>query len=136
MMPHEKDRILELFADESRWCRTSEANDAQGQPVQFDSPTAVAWDVAGALCQLFGWKRACVLFEQIEHHVTGHKRRFQYDHDPVLEAMIALQNFNDKEGQTFEAVLAKLRTMRTWQGRTAEVEHLGKEEIVPLTEML
>lgn len=128
MMVHEKDRILELFNDESRWCRTSEASDVAGRPVQFDSPAAVAWDLAGALCQLFGWKRATVLFGQLDYHLTGRKRRYRYDQDPIIEPMIALQDYNDRDDQTFEAIMSKLRTVRTWQGRAHESENpIGQE---------
>ena len=71
MMPDEKAQLLALLEDERRWCRDAEARDADGNSVSFHDATAVAWDITGALCRLFGWRRACELFRQLDRHIHG-----------------------------------------------------------------
>jgi len=125
MMPEEQAEILALFECEERWCREAEASDANGEPVQFDDSDAVAWDITGAMCLLFGWPRARVLFGQLEQHITGQKRPYRYDRDPVIDAMVALQDFNDRTETTYETLLAHLRTMPVWHGAAGTPELAG-----------
>ena len=118
MMPEEKDKLLAFFDSEQRWCRDSEASDLQGDPVKFHDPEAVAWDLTGALCRLFGGQRAGVLFGQVERHLYGKKRLQRFDRDPVVESMVALQEYNDQADTSFEALFLQLCKMPTWQGHT------------------
>ena len=71
MLPEEKSKLLELFATPETWCQHAEAIDATGEGVSYDDDHAVAWDLSGALCKLFGWKRAHVLFEHMSRHMLG-----------------------------------------------------------------
>jgi len=116
MMPEEKDKLLALFDSEQRWCQDAEASDSHGEPVKFHDPEAVAWDLTGALCRLFGSQRARVLFEQLDRHLFG-KRVKRFNRDPVVEAMVALQEYNDRADTTFETLFLQLRKLPTWHGR-------------------
>lgn len=116
MMPDEKNKLLALFDSDERWCQDAEARDASGAAVQYDDPAAVAWDMTGALCYLFGWRRTGVLLGQIERHIRGRKRRYRYDQDPVIESMLALQDYNDRPDTTFETMITQLATMPVWSG--------------------
>jgi hypothetical protein len=110
MSPDEKDRLLALFDHESRWCQEAEARDAEGEPVHFDSEDAVAWDLVGALCRLFGWARATELFGQIARHVLRRINRCSPFGSPI-SAMAALVDFNDDPQLDFAILLAKLQIL-------------------------
>jgi len=115
MMPDEKAQVLALFEDAGRWCRNAEALDANGDAVHYDDDAAVAWDVTGGLCWLFGWQRACVLFEQLDRHIHGKRPvRGWPANDPELDAMVSLQAFNDQHDTTFEIVRERLESMPVW----------------------
>ncbi len=116
MMADEKDKLLALLDSEIRWCQDAEASDSQGCPVKFNDPAAVAWDITGALCRLFGWQRARVLFGQLEQHISGRKRLHRFNRDPVIESMVALQDYNDRADTTFETILTQLGTMPVRNG--------------------
>jgi hypothetical protein len=119
MMPDEKERLLKLFEHESRWCREAEAHNAHGDAVYYDDSAAVAWDITGALCQLFGWRRAAVLFGQLDRHINGRRGAFGWPaRDSEIDAMVALQNFNDRAETTFGIVKERLVTMPVWHGNT------------------
>ncbi len=115
MMANEKDRLLALFVRDTRWCQDAEARDVCGAAVRFSDPGATAWDITGAMCCLFGWKRACILFGQLERHI--HKRRpFYGNRNEAIQSMITLQAFNDRPETVFEFVIAMLKTMPVWAG--------------------
>ncbi len=116
MMPDEKNRLLALFESEERWCQQAEARDERGAAVQYDDPAATAWDVTGALCHLFGWRRTEVLLGQVERHISGSKRHYRYNEDPVIASMLALQSYNDRPDTTFDALRSQLETMPVWSG--------------------
>ena len=122
MLRDEKDQLLALFDAPKRWCRDVEACDAKGEPVSYDDITAVAWDITGALCHLFGWNRACELFGQIARQIKPATRRQAWEsRDPSIEAMRTLQEFNDKEGMTFERLRTTLEALPIWSaGRRVE----------------
>ena len=118
MMPEEKQQLLALFDDERKWCRGAEAHDADSDAVRYDAAGAVAWDMTGALCRLFGWRRACVLFEQLDRHING--RRLTVGRpagDAEMDAMGALQDFNDQVDMTFDRVRERIETMPVWHGK-------------------
>jgi hypothetical protein len=110
MMQNEKDKLLALFENESRWCRRVEARDARGDPVHYNDEAATAWDVVGGLCFLFGWERACTLFVQVGRHITGVKRGHAH-RDVEMAAMASLQDFNDERDTTYDLVMERLRDM-------------------------
>ncbi len=115
MLTNEKDKLLALFGSDARWCQDAEARDACGAPVKFHDPVATAWDVTGAMCCLFGWKRACTLFGQLERHI--HKRRpFYGNRNPAIESMVTLQAYNDRPETIFEFILTLLKSMPVWTG--------------------
>jgi hypothetical protein len=113
MIQDEKDNLLSLFAREENWCQEVEARDQQGEPVRFDDEAAVAWDLVGALCHLFGWSRASKLFVQIIRRITGPSYRWT-SQDRAMAAMRALQDFNDRQETTYETIVATLRDMPVW----------------------
>ena len=108
MKPNEKARMLALFEKQSQWCKHVEAHDRQGQPVHYDDKTAVAWDLVGGMCFLFGWERACALFKEVERHVSG-LHRCQAARDPEMAALASLTDFNDKRDTTHDLIMAQLR---------------------------
>lgn len=118
MMQDEKDRLLALFEEESRWCQRVEARDKQGRPVHYSDGRAAAWDVVGGMCFLFGWDRACKLFVQVSRQVTGLKRS-RLVRDPEMAAMASLQDFNDRCDTTFDLIRDRLRDMRVYSRRLA-----------------
>ena len=100
MMPEEKEQLLALLDHERRWCRDAEAHDANSDAVHYNDGAAVAWDVTGALCRLFGWRRACVLFGQLDRHINGKRVANGWPaRDVEMDAMGALQDFNDQSGR-------------------------------------
>ena len=116
MMQEEKDKLLALLDSESKWCQEVDARDDQGAPVHYNDEAAVAWDIVGGMCHLFGWSRACTLFVQLSRHIVGqqHFRMFQ---DREMVAMGALQDFNDDSDTTYDVVIEKLRDMPVWSQR-------------------
>jgi hypothetical protein len=115
MMPHEKQRLLALFDREQRWCQNAEAQDEDGNPVTFDDTRATAWDITGAVCLLFGWKRACELFRQLDRHISGQKRDQWLNRQPEIDSLAALQDYNDDSETTYEMIVTQLRTMPVWR---------------------
>jgi hypothetical protein len=114
MLVDEKEKLLDLFADPQRWCQGAEARNAIGDAVHFDDPAAVAWDLTGAVCLLFGWARALELFHQLDEHVRQAKRNSLPLHHPEIAAMAALQDRNDDSGTTFDTVIGWLQSMPVW----------------------
>jgi hypothetical protein len=124
MTPTEKDKLLALFDGKHRWCQNAEARDADGHPVRYDDLTAVAWDVTGALCRLFGWRWARELFGQLDRHVTGRRKLVRGPlHDIEINSMVALQDHNDRVGTTFEMVLAQIQSTPVWRGYIGKLKH-------------
>ncbi len=115
MMTDEKTQLLALLDHRGKWCRDAEARDASGDAVTYDAISAVAWDITGALCRLFGWQRACVLFGQMERHLIGKRRAVGWPpRDTGVEAMVALQDFNDRTDTTFDLLRERLEAMPVW----------------------
>jgi hypothetical protein len=108
MTQDEKDKLLALFERETRWCQHVEAQDDRGKPVHYCDKEAVAWDVVGGMCFLFGWERACKLFGPVARHVSGLQRYLTYG-DWEMAAMASLQDFNDQGDTTYALLLARLR---------------------------
>ena len=116
MLPHEKNELLAFFESDRRWCQDAEARDAYGSPVKFHDPLATAWDITGAMCCLFGWRRACALFGQLERHIHRRKGLHGFNQDAAIESMVTLQAYNDRPETTFEVILTLLETMPVWTG--------------------
>lgn len=115
MTTEEKTQLLELLAHEGCWCRDAEATNAQGHPVRYDDPSAVAWDLTGALCRLFGWPRACVLFCQLDRHIHGKRYVPSWPvRDIEMDAMASLQQYNDGQEIPFAKVREQIATMPVW----------------------
>jgi hypothetical protein len=124
MMPDEKTQLLALLEHHGKWCRGAEAHDADGDPVTYDDDAAVAWDITGALCRLFGWQRACVLFEQMERSIGGKRRTTGWPlRDTGIEAMKALQ---DRADTTFDVLRERIEAMPVWNsGNRADGAAMG-----------
>ncbi len=118
MMPEEKEQLLQLFDDVKCWSQGAEARDDSGEPVSYSDKTAVAWDIVGGLCHLFGWRRACQLFEQLHRHMAG-LSVMDAGRESDVAALSALLDFNDAADTTHERVMAMLREMPVWRGRPA-----------------
>lgn len=117
MMLDEKRQLLELLDQPSKWCQHVEARDAQANPVHCDDRAASAWDVTGAIYRLFAPERAATLCVQVDRHIHGKKRAFRWPPpDTELDALVALQEFNDREDTTFEVVRTRLESMPIWSG--------------------
>jgi hypothetical protein len=115
MLAGEKQRLLGLLDHERHWCKHVEAQDAQGRPVQLDDDAAAAWDLTGAVCRLFGWGRAGVLYRQLDRHIHGRRRTLGWPQRHLeLDAMAALQSFNDRSDTTFDILRARLESMPVW----------------------
>lgn len=121
MMPEEKTQLLALFDSESKWCQGSEALDVDGEPVRYNDESAVAWDLVGGMCHLFGWHRARTLFAQLIRHIVG-RQRPQFDRDEQIAAMSALFDFNDAIDTTYAKIVATLQGVPVWHGRPSLVD--------------
>jgi hypothetical protein len=122
MMPEEKEQLLAFLDHERRWCRDAEAHDANSDAVRYDDDAAVAWDVTGALCRLFGWQRACVLFGQLDRHINGKRVAIGWPaRDAEMDAMCALQDFNDRVDMTFDMMRERIETVPVWQGNARRI---------------
>lgn len=110
MKEAEKSMLLELLDQKNRWCQEVEARDAAGSPVHYNDTSAVAWDLVGAFCKLFGWVRACKLFIQVTE-LAPHQR-FWADDQRAIAAMVALQEFNDAADMTHEMMMTWVRSVR------------------------
>jgi hypothetical protein len=131
MMPEEKEQLLALLDHERRWCRDAEAHDADGDAVRYDDDAAVAWDVTGALCRLFGWQRACVLFRQLDGHINGKRVAIGWPaRDAEMDALGALQDFNDRVDMTFDMVRRRIETMPVWHGNAGRIRVASSHDSV------
>ena len=110
----EKDNLLDLLAEPGRWCQDVEARDACGAPVRYDDVDAAAWDLTGAVCHLFGWKRAGELFVQLERHMLDRPARQRFEQRCAIASMAALQDHNDRHETTYEALIEQLRSAPVW----------------------
>jgi hypothetical protein len=110
---NEKDRLLSMFLLPTSWCKEMEACDSAGESVHYDDPSAVAWDLTGGTCLLFGWDRALQLFPQLERHLLN-SRRSGLVANPAISSMVALQDFNDRPETTHSILLESIRTMPVW----------------------
>lgn len=111
----EKESLLSTFSLPARWCKDMEACDDQGEAVAYNHPTAVAWDLTGGLCRLFGWDRALELFPQLARSMLGMRsvaRRSGFE----VACMVALQEFNDHPETTHGLLLARLHSLPVWSG--------------------
>lgn len=115
MTPNEKADLVALLGRHESWCQDAEARDGDGNPVRFDDSEAVAWDVTGAMCHLFGWKRACVLFEQLDRHIQKRPHPVVCDEPVSLRAMAALQDYNDRQDTTSSSVIQAIESMPVWR---------------------
>ncbi|MCO6435505.1 MAG: hypothetical protein J5J06_00265 [Phycisphaerae bacterium] len=119
MMHDEKEQLLTLFASPGAWCRNAEAVDVNGEHVAYDNAMAVAWDLSGAMCHLFGWQRAFVLFDQCDRHIHGKRETYGWPvPDEELRAMISLQEFNDRDDTTLEVIRGQIESMPIWRNGT------------------
>jgi hypothetical protein len=112
MTHNEKEKLLSMFLHSANWCKDMEARDSSGNSVSFDDSSAVAWDLTGGLCLLFGWNRAEQLFPQLVRYLL--KGTPVARSPSTIQAMVALQEFNDHPGTTHDSLLAQLRTIPVW----------------------
>ncbi len=125
MTVEEKQRLVGLLADPQRWCQGAEARDRVGEAVAYSDPEAAAWDLTGALCHLFGWRRACELFPQIQRHIAPPLPHRAPRLGPGIDALVALQDYNDGENMTHAEMLACLENMPVWRGAGADGDGRG-----------
>ncbi len=109
MSPQEKEQLVALLADVRHWCQGAEARDADGQAVTYSDADATAWDLTGAACHLFGSRRACELFVQIERHLHPRARAGRPGNDAQIAAMVGLQSWNDDPQTTHPELIAQLQ---------------------------
>ncbi len=121
MVQDEKDKLLELFDDEVRWCQGIDAVNQRGEAVGYDDETAVSWDLVGGLFHLFGQKRGARLCETIARHVVPSDERRRTTHYDTrsadIVAMATLLDFNDAEETTHDVLIDRLRGLPVWHGR-------------------
>ena len=111
MTSQEKDQLLALLLDARHWCQAVEARTDDGQAVTYSDPAATAWDVTGAACHLFGWRRACALFIQIERHIHPRGRAGLAGREAEIAAMVGLQDWNDDAHTTHAELLTRLERL-------------------------
>jgi hypothetical protein len=116
MLPNEKNQLLALFESEKCWCQDAEARDSSGDPVKYHDPFAPAWDITGAMCCLFGWRRARTLFGQLERHIYKRRRVHRFRRGTAIESMVTLQAYKDRPEAAFEGILSLAETMPVWKG--------------------
>ncbi len=107
----EQERLAGFFDDAQRWCQAAEARDERGEPVAFSDHTAVAWDLPGALCRLFGWSRAAELFPALACHVPRLHPHERGGGAGAIDALVALQNWNDDPRTTHADIAALIRIL-------------------------
>lgn len=111
MTSQERDRLLSLLLDGRRWCQSAEARRADGQAVNYSDPDATAWDLSGAVCHLFGWRRARELFVQIDRQVHVEDGAGPVAGDAAIAAMVGLQRWNDDPGTSHPDLLDLLERL-------------------------
>jgi hypothetical protein len=111
MSPEEKDQLVALLLNAQCWCQGAEAHDAGGQAVAYSDADATAWDLTGAACHLFGWRRARELFVQIDRHLHGHDTAGADQSDSEIAAMVALQTWNDNAQTTHVELITRLQSL-------------------------
>ncbi|HOA75828.1 MAG TPA: hypothetical protein PL151_12185 [Phycisphaerae bacterium] len=112
MTQREKQELLDLFSIPANWCQETEARNWEGNSVRYDDPSAVAWDLTGAVCHLFGWERATQLFPILERYVVG-RRSDQQTANPGIASMVNLQEFNDSSDTSFDILVKRLQSIPT-----------------------
>lgn len=123
MMAEEKQLLLDFFRTPATWCQHVEARDAGANPVHCDDDVAASWDITGAMYRLFGSRRSAALFAQLERHINGKRRTTAWPvRSPELDAMVALQVFNDASDTTFEILRSQLESAPVWSGKARRVE--------------
>lgn len=122
MISDERERLVQFFDGGRCWCQHAEARDAEGNAVRYDDPAAVAWDLTGALCRLFGWSRATTLFGQLERHIEPGAGRGRFQRDDVVDPMRTLQQFNDDNDMNFNRLSECLLSVPLWRGPARSVE--------------
>lgn len=119
MLQDEKDQLIAFFEPETNWCRGHDAIDDEGLVVHYDDENAVAWDLVGGICHLFGWKRACGLFEPMSRHVAKRRHRATaFERDTEMAAMASLLDFNDDDETTHAILMERLRALPVWRGES------------------
>lgn len=113
MTQDEKDSLLTLFAKPTGWCQQAEARDCRGEAVHYHDPEAVAWDIVGGMCRLFGWSRSMKLFAQTWRQITG-RRPGCPELGSEMHAMRSLQDFNDLSDTDYDLVISRIRGVRVW----------------------
>ncbi len=111
MSASEQDRLKAFFDVAARWCQAAEARDERGEPVAFTDYTAVAWDLPGALCRLFGWSRAAELFPALARHVPRLHQGERAGGAGAIDALVALQNWNDDPTTTHAEITALIHVL-------------------------
>ncbi len=125
MTQNEKESLLSTFSIPTKWCKEMEACNGSGDSVSYDDPTAVAWDLTGGLCMLFGWDRAGELFPQLVRYVLNDKVTVGGP-NASIQAMVALQEFNDSPETTHDDLLARIQTIPVWaRGSRTEPPAVG-----------
>lgn len=118
MLDDEKQELLQLLERASCWCQHVEAQDAGGDPVHCDAHSAVSWDITGAILRLFGRDRAATLYVQLDRHIHGARRMGTWPLPNFqLDAMLALQEFNDRADTTFACMRTHLESAPVWSGK-------------------
>lgn len=110
MTSQEEVQLLALLLDERHWCQSAEARRADRQPVAYSDPETIAWDLTGAVCHWFGWRRACELFIQIDRrpHARAGAARVG---NAATTAMVSLQSWNDDPRMSHPELLAVLERL-------------------------
>ena len=111
MSPQEKEQLLALLLDAQRWCQGAEARDPEGHEVVYSDADATAWDLTGAACHLFGWRRARELFVQIDRHLHDRCNAGVEKKHAEITAMVALQTWNDDAQMTHADLIARLQSL-------------------------
>lgn len=119
MTEREKKDLLELFSIPANWCQETEARNWEGNSVRYDDPSAVAWDLTGGVCRLFGWDRAMELFPVMERHMVGRKPETSTA-NPGIASMVNLQEFNDSTDTSFDVLLHRLQGLPVSREAAAE----------------
>jgi len=111
MSPEEKDQLVALLLDAQHWCQGAEARNADGQAVAYSDADATAWDLTGAACHVFGWRRARELFVQIDRHLHSHGTAGADQSQSEITAMVALQTWNDDAQTTHVDLMSRLQSL-------------------------
>ena len=72
-----------------------------------------------------------MLFGQLDRHINGKRSTLGwFARDAEMDAMSALQDFNDRVDMTFDLMRERIETMPVWHGNARRIGTASRKESV------